>query len=83
MKFIEVHEIPQHHWRNRPRNNTKARLEEFMNMNIKLAKVEIRKGEYVSTYSAAESLKACVMRHGFPIVVSYIQDVVYIQRIDM
>lgn len=83
MRFIEVKELPYQEWRNRPRRDMKSILDEFMSMNIKIVRVEFEKGEYASGSTAHTCFKDSVRRYALPILVSYIQDNVYLVRTDI
>lgn len=83
MEFVEVKELPEYDWRYCIRRKIKGKIEEFMRMNVKIARVDFRDGEYVSSYSAYVSLRDCIERHCFPITVHHLQGQVYLCRRDI
>lgn len=83
MEFVPIKELPKSDWRRNPRRDIRAKLDEFMKMNVKIALVTFNEGEYLSSYSACESLRGCIYRAEYPIAVSSVQDQVYFVRTDI
>lgn len=82
MKFVEVTEYPRKNGKGF-RCKNQARLEEFMNMNIKAAIAEFDENEYSSLKSARESLYKSAQRFGYPIDLRQDGDKLYFVRKDM
>lgn len=81
MRFTEFKgEIPM---RGCARHNLKAELTEFMNMNVKVAKVTITDHDYKNAKSAYENLHKAAKKYGFPIDVTKRKDDIYIIRKDI
>jgi hypothetical protein len=83
MQFIEVDKLPIFDWINRTRYETQSKLEEFMAMNIKYARVVLDEGEYASVNSAYQCIRHAAIRANHPILVSCICGEVYLMRTDM
>lgn len=83
MRFVEVDKVPETTLCGRPRNDIRAKLKKFMEMNARIVKVEIDEGEYASVQSVYIAIRRCVDTHELPIIVSNIQDVVYLIRTDI
>ena len=66
-----------------PKSVRKAELTEFMNMNIKCAKVTYGASEYTTPQSAYTSLFKAVKRYAFPIKVFRRKNEIYLMRTDM
>lgn len=83
MEFVEVKELPKGDWRRNPRRDIRNKLEKFVGMNIKIALVTFDEGEYLNVSSAVASIRGCINRADYPILVSHHQDQVYFIRTDM
>lgn len=80
MKFTEVKEMPK------GRTSPKALdvyFEEFMRMDVKIAKVDFTEHKYVSPEVAARTLYTSAKRRGYPIDVHKRDGEVYFVRKDM
>ncbi len=65
IKFVEVKEVPICQ-----KKNLQNYLEEFMNMNIKVARVEFDELDYKNIDAAAAAFNNSAKRGGFPITVT-------------
>lgn len=79
MKFTEVKELP----RARRKTNIRVRLDEFMSMGIKFAKLEYDAGEYKLPKYACGAFNISAKTGGYPIDVKMINGEVYLIRKDM
>lgn len=80
MKFVKVDKIPG-------RRNRKKRLalflEEFMTSNIKIAKVELNEGDYVSSQVRRNCIRRAIKENFYPIKATKVDDDIYLIRTDM
>lgn len=81
MKFTEVKELPERTITTYKR--PQYVFEEFLRLNIKIAKVEFNKNEYSSTQSAFANCKMYAKRDGYPIDVRMRNGELYFIRRDM
>lgn len=79
MKFVEVKEMPRMGYK---RNELRARLAEFMRMNVKTVKVEWE-GTYMKAAHAQMNIYRAAKNGAFPIDVRRKRDEVYLIRRDM
>ena len=63
-------------------NHIQIQLNEFMESNVKTAKVE-HNGHYKNSHTCAESVRIAISRGGFPIKVIQRKDEVFIIRRDI
>lgn len=82
MRFTPVDEIPQQGPKRFKKNNG-DHLYEFMNMNVKRAKMEINDLDYAHPYSAYASTRTSIKYYGLPIDVHFINGETYLVRTDM
>lgn len=81
MKFVEVKEIPKtlregkyclkHYW------------EEFMKMDVKVARVDLSDHDYKTVKNAQTTFLASIKRYGYPISASIRGGEIYLVRRDM
>ena len=84
MKFVEVKELPPKKTNaNSTIHSVKTLLEEFMNMNIKFARVEYLPDEYSYVESLKQSFTICIRRFALPINVHYRMGNIYLSRRDL
>lgn len=83
MKLIIVKELPKIKRHKYSYAEMQAKFEEFMKLNVRLAKVEFREGEYSSIISARNVMARSAATHGFPIKVMMRNYEVYLERLDM
>ena len=87
MKFVEVKEDPRlkrsTRYRCMYRHDIQAFLEEFVNANIKFAKIEYDSGEYGDLSRAYTSIYKAVTFGAHPIECLVRDSVVYLVRTDM
>lgn len=79
MKFVEVDKVPglqKYH-------ALKSKWEEFMAMNVKVAKVDLDENEYKSHDVAARTMTLSIKRYGYPITVTRRRNEIYLIRRDM
>jgi hypothetical protein len=79
MKFVEVKEVPN----KRNYNPLRSKWEEFMAMNIKVAKIDFEGRNYSSVEGARATMAISVKRAGLPITVTRRGDEIYLIRRDM
>ena len=79
MKFVEVKEVPGV----KKYNPLKSKWEEFMAMNVEVAKVDLDIDEYRSVEVARATMATSVKRLGYPITVTRRQNEIYLIRRDM
>ena len=82
MRFVEVDRIPEKRERF-PYKNLRSVLDEFMNMNIKLAMVDSIENDYKNANVAYSVLRNAVERYGYPIKVYLHDGSVYLKRRDI
>ena len=80
LKFVKVEEVPE--VTRRYHNRLQTRLNEFMESNVKTAKVEDN-GHYKNSHTCAEAMRVAIGRGGFPIKVVQRKDEVYLVRRDI
>lgn len=78
MKFIEVKELPKR----KVRTDLRQKLDEFMAMNIKIAKVEME-NRYSSIRVAQGTIHTSAKHGGYPITVRTIDGEIYLIRKDI
>lgn len=79
MKFVEVEKVPglqKYH-------PLKSKWDEFMAMNVKVAKVDLDENEYSNIEVARATMAISVKRMGYPITVTRRQNEIYLIRRDM
>ena len=81
MRFVEVNELPEHI--RSTKSNFKHRLDEFMAMNIKVARVEFDSSEYNSRESCRGAFVSACKRYSYPIRAVGINGDVYLIRKDL
>ena len=79
MKFVEVKELP----RRTVKKHVIGYITEFMNMNVKIVKVEFNDREYKTVGSAQSSFYKCITNLGFPVKAKIIDHELYLIRKDM
>lgn len=80
MNFVEVERLPE---KRRPKKSLKNLFNEFMNMNIKLAKVDLNERDYKSVAVAYSVLRNAAKKHDYPIKVYLRDGNVYFMRRDI
>lgn len=83
MRFIPVEEGELREATRTEYNKLAAELKEFMNMNVKTARVVFGKDDYVNINSARNSIRNAIERNGLPIKVRYLKENVYLIRTDI
>lgn len=83
MRFHEVKEIPYGRGNDRKMMKLQAELEEFVAMNIPIARVSGWDKQYKTIKSAYESLRKAAIRWSLPIDVTTRKGEVYFIRTDM
>lgn len=90
MKFIEVKELPKrifckpkYPYERMGKKNLKDYLKEFINMDVKYAKVEFNENDYKTHISAHAALFNAALRHCLPVEVRIINKEVYLIRKDI
>ena len=85
MKFVEVEKLPpkDKYSESNAKKKLYDHLDEFMAMNIKIARVEYRPDEYKHAYSAYESILRACRKHPYPIEVYLRKWEVYLVRTDL
>lgn len=83
MKLVVVDELPTVTDKRYHNNNVGAYLDEFMNMNAKIARLEFNVGEYSRIESARQSVYQSIRTHGFPIKVCVRNRELYLVRKDI
>lgn len=83
MKFIEVAELPESNPNKKNRRGvTRDKLDEFMSMNIKMAKV-VSDGAYVNNISCYNTMSKAAKNGCYPISVKMRNGEVYLIRRDI
>lgn len=82
MTFVPIDKLPKNR-RNRTKCKNQARFEEFMNMEIAFAKIELSEGEYGSINIACATLNKSAKRFGVPVKAHKINNELYFVRTDM
>lgn len=80
MKFTKVDTMPG---RRLSKKSLKPVFDEFMNMNVKIAKVEFNDREYKNASVAYNVLTHAVKRHCVPIKVHFRNNEIYFERRDI
>ena len=83
MKFVKVDKLPEQAHVYTPTYRVEARITEFMNMNIKIARVDYSANEYKSIKSAYQGFKKACTRYSAPADVRVINKELYLIRRDM
>lgn len=86
MRFIEVKKLPEIANGKVPKADHHKYGEElaaFMRMNVKIVRVDYRKGEFQHSYSAYRSLTQAIQRHALPIDVCLRNGKIYLVRRDI
>lgn len=83
MKFVKVESLPESNMRYTPMYKVEARIREFMNMNIKIARVEYKEDEYKNVKTAYQGFKKACKRYAAPVDVRTINKELYLIRRDM
>ena len=87
MKFVEVEQDPRlmsrSYYRHKNRHDIQEFLEEFVNANIKFAKIEYSSEEYGDLSRAYTSVYKAVSISDYPIECLVRNSVVYLVRTDM
>lgn len=83
MNIVVVDDLPKKTTQKHRTNNISGYLEEFVNMNVKFAKLEFHAGEYSRIESARQSIHQSVRTHGFPIKVCVRNRELYLVRKDI
>lgn len=81
MKFIKVDQVPGIDKKNY--NKLKNDWQEFMDMNVKIAKVDLTQYNYKSVLVASQVMSKSIKRFGFPIDITKRKDEIYLVRRDM
>ena len=79
MKFVQVEKLPK----SRKRYRLSVYLDEFMDSNIRIAKVDLSSEHYKDVRSAYSSLHKSANNFGYPIKVMLINNEVYLVRKDI
>lgn len=79
MKFTAVKEVPG----NRTYNPLKSKWDEFMAMNVKVAKVDLDEKEYCSIEVARSVMSVSIKHFGYPITITKRGNEIYLIRRDM
>lgn len=79
MKFVEVKEVPGR----TIKKNLYGYLNEFMVLDIKVAKVEFNKMEYKNTITAYQCLHRAIKRQRLPLTIIKRNDEIFLVRNDM
>lgn len=78
MKFVEYKgELPRVERMNN-RDTLRSRLVEFMNLNIKIAKIELDENEYKNVKTAAQCIRVAIKRWSLPITAHQIGENIYL-----
>ena len=83
MKFVKVDKLPEQSHAYIPTYIVEARITAFMNMNIKIARVDYSANEYKSIKSAYQCFKKACTRYAAPVDVKVINKELYLIRRDM
>lgn len=79
MKFVEVEKVPGR----RENHRLKDKWDEFMAMNIKVAKIELDENDYKSIATARSVMSVSINRYGYPITITRRGNDLYLVRRDM
>ena len=79
MRFVEVEEVP----RRNAKKHLQGYLQEFMNMNIKVAKLDFNEREYKSPSIARSVIAIAIKKSGLPSTITKRGDEIYLIRNDM
>ena len=80
MKFVKVDKMPG---RRSSKKSLRVFMEEFISRDIKMAKVELKEGEYKNSEIARRCLTTSAKRHCLPVKAGCRDNEVYIYRTDM
>lgn len=84
MYFVEVREIPSETYKpKREKGYLKAKLNKFMGMHVKYAKVVFTVYDYIGPVSCYNSYRSAVKRYVFPIDVKMRNGEIYLIRRDI
>lgn len=83
MKFIKVDEVPGVVNMGRINHRLKADWQEFMDMNVKIAKVDLTQYNYKNVITARQVIGKSIQKWGYPIDVFKRKDEIYLVRRDM
>lgn len=79
MKLVQIEYVPEI----KQNHRLKDAWDEFMGMNVKIAKAELDTNEYRSVSVAASVWSVSIRRYGYPINVTRRGDEIYLIRRDM
>ena len=79
MKFVKVDSVPMR----KTTHRLKDYFDEFMNSNVKVARVELSNDEYSNVNSARSTMRASAKRFGLPIDICKRKDEIYLIRRDI
>ena len=80
-KFIKVDGVPE--VRRKQYNNLKADWQEFMDMGVKVAKIDMAQYNYKSLLTGYQVMMKSIRRHGFPIDIMKRGEEIFLVRRDM
>lgn len=80
MKFVEVERLPE---KRRPKKSLRNLFDEFISMNVKLARVDITERDYKNTMVGYGVMRTAAKRYGAPIKVYIRNDEIYFERRDI
>lgn len=83
MKFVKVDKLPESNRRYTSAYKVEARIQEFMNMNIKIARVDYNESDYKSIKTAYTGFKNACKRYVAPIDVKVVNKELYLIRRDI
>ena len=83
MYFVEVEELPKKATRTGKKGELKTRLDQFMDMRVKIAKLILDDCDYICPVSAYASYADACEYWAFPIDVKMRNGEVYLVRTDM
>ena len=83
MKFVKVDKLPEQSHVYTPTYRVEARITEFMNMNIKIARVDYNESDYRSIKTAYSGFKNACKRYVAPIDVKVVNNELYLIRRDI
>lgn len=81
MRFTPINEMPEQIPKCYKKNNGEH-LHEFMNMNVKRAKMEFNDMDYAHSYSAYAATRTSIKYYGLPITAHFINGEIYLVRTD-
>lgn len=81
MKFVKVDKVPD--VKKKHYAKLKADWQEFMDMNVKIAKVDLTQYNYKNVLTARQVMGKSIHRFGFPIDIMKRGDEIYLVRRDM